>query len=541
MKQSILLVLLLSACPTSFDCNKDGCANGASCLDSGVCVQSQGGGISAGGSPGGSGGASVGGGSSESGVGGGDSQSGGGGEIGGGSAGGSSGGTAAGGSAGGSAGGASAGGGTAGGGSGGSAGGGTAGGGSAGGIVGGGSSGGTTGGGSAGGSNAGGGATDAGTGCSPGAVCRAAIPGSCDVEEFCLPDAGCPIDGPKSLGSICRMKMGDCDVAEFCDGTSLVCPVDAKLVNTTICRGADGGCDTPEKCTGTSDSCPPDAKLTAGTECRAAQPVCDVNEVCDGTSAFCPTDIFASVMTTCGAAPSCVNGVVTPVQNCNGNAAACSMRPSMACPGGYSCLNAQVCRTSCGSNAECANDRFCSGGTCLLKRVDGSACSGTAISGAECISGLCTGSYFDGDGDTFGAGPVSFACGPSVPVGRSRNNMDCCDTDARAKPGQNTPFTTPRVGGCAGAAFDFDCDGSQTVAENAGNACTSSGSCSTTIQCAGTVGWQGSVPSCGQSANYISSCRSVAATACTPFSPCVLSGSCDICNPTMGAKIQACR
>lgn len=67
--------------------------------------------------------------------------------------------------------------------------------------------------------------------------------------------------------------------------------------------------------------------------------------------------------------------------------------------------------------------------------------------------------YYDGDGDSYGAG--SLVC-----VGNHANYVDvagdCCDTDANAKPGQSGWFTTARSGGCGGLAYDYDCNSVET-------------------------------------------------------------------------------
>ncbi len=364
-------------------------------------------------------------------------------------------------------------------------------------------------------------------------VCRSSA-GACDPVEYCTgASAQCPPDDLAPMGTVCRPKDGLCDVAESCTGDNAQCPIDAYATAGTECRASEGDCDIAEACLGNSPNCPPDEVLPATTVCRDAVNACDVAEHCVGAPGAytCPEDAFAAANTPC-AGPTCVMGNFSPTRVCVGGEPTCAAVTPVSC-NGYQCdASGTNCGTACGSDAHCLPSHYCQGNQCAPKRADGLACSGPQ-SGAECLAGVCTGSYVDADGDGFGVGALGYFCGIAPPAGRAAVANDCCDSDARAKPGQTAFFGTPRTG-CGG--FDFNCDGSQSIQFGGANACNSIGSCSTKDrECDGTTGWSGSVPGCGVTANYVTLCGSM--SACAP-STC---SSCTVCDATTENRTQACR
>ena len=65
--------------------------------------------------------------------------------------------------------------------------------------------------------------------------------------------------------------------------------------------------------------------------------------------------------------------------------------------------------------------------------------------------------YTDADGDNYGTGSSQQICsGASLPSGYASQGGDCCDTDANAKPGQTSYFTSTNACG----SWDYDCDSS---------------------------------------------------------------------------------
>jgi hypothetical protein len=153
-----------------------------------------------------------------------------------------------------------------------------------------------------------------------------------DAAEDAQPDVGesdalilsgtCAVDdSPASVGTVCRVAAGPCDVVEICDGVSTACPLDRFKDATEVCGPKAGDCDVEERCTGSSAACPADRFLAKNAVCRAAVSVCDVAEVCDGVSAACPVDVFASVNTPCRASTD--GKTCDPPESCTGASNQC--------------------------------------------------------------------------------------------------------------------------------------------------------------------------------------------------------------------------
>ena len=101
--------------------------------------------------------------------------------------------------------------------------------------------------------------------------------------------------------------------------------------------------------------------------------------------------------------------------------------------------------------------------------------------------------YRDADGDSYGdPGNTTQDCAP--PTGYTYNSTDCYDSNASAYPSQTAFFTTDRGDG----SFDYDCNSAQTQQYTSTTGCNFA-SCDT--------GWDGSVPSCGQSDDYAHNCN----------------------------------
>ncbi len=295
---------------------------------------------------------------------------------------------------------------------------------------------------------------------------------------FCLP------------GEICRSAVGDCDESEVCDDLGL-CPPDVLKPSGTECRPRGDTCDIAEVCDGHSD-CPVDVLYGNEMPCRPQLGECDVEEHCDGHSLQCPPDRFKANGDVCKSA-SCENDVFSSAAFCSGTSGDCLSQMTTCSP--YRCSGI-VCATSCVSQNDCASNYFCGANNqCELKRQDGQPCS----SAAQCITGTCTGSYYDADGDGFGgAYLVESFCGSAVPASRSLRNDDCCDGDSRAFPGASNFYSMPRSA-CGG--FDFNCDGLDTQMFTTFDTCGETGSCSTQdVKCNGIPGWTEVIPPCGQSA-----------------------------------------
>jgi hypothetical protein len=111
--------------------------------------------------------------------------------------------------------------------------------------------------------------------------------------------------------------------------------------------------------------------------------------------------------------------------------------------------------------------------------------------------------YRDFDGDGWGdAGTSKCLCGPSLLLKyTTQTTGDCCDLDGNARPGQAAWFGTANACG----SFDYNCNGSAEKELTATGFCDCGGIICTT--CVKASGWDGGVPACGGSANWIDSCN----------------------------------
>jgi hypothetical protein len=298
--------------------------------------------------------------------------------------------------------------------------------------------------------------------CSPrqtGTPCRLAK-GPCDIAEVCDGQFGvCPTDKVALSGMTCRAPVGDCDQAEACDGASPACPLDKLRDAAAICRPAQGGCDAPEYCTGTSSTCPADVLLPPSSTCRPIAGTCDLPESCTGTSKDCPADAFKDSGTACLTAACTPDGYV-PGKNCSGTAAACPPSPAIDC-GRYMCTPTG-CKANCTNQSDCIASAWCTVyittppgyGTCEAKRPDGDYCT----SMYQCQAGVCGSFYTDNDHDGYGVQPSHF-CGTTPPANYASNPGDCCDSDAKVKPGQTSFFSLKNACGNS----DYDCNGTEEL------------------------------------------------------------------------------
>jgi hypothetical protein len=122
--------------------------------------------------------------------------------------------------------------------------------------------------------------------------------------------------GPKAAGTVCRPARSECDIAEVCDGASLLCPLDQIKAQGTPCA-SDGNVCTADICNGIglcghfplpqNTSCGPDQVCCAGTCCIAGQGCGSgaIGRCCNGFGANCdsPSDCCSN---TCGDFGTCL-------------------------------------------------------------------------------------------------------------------------------------------------------------------------------------------------------------------------------------------
>lgn len=335
--------------------------------------------------------------------------------------------------------------------------------------------------------------------------------GDCDVAEYCTGStATCPPDGVQPAGTgcpadfnlctldqcdgtsyycqhpiapntvLCRTSAGACDVAEYCDGTNPTCPTDTFLPNTTVCRAAADICDVAENCTGTSAACPFDSFRPSSVVCRSAAGECDREESCPGTGPSCPADLKYGAGRVCRTS----TGDCDPQETCPVEANRDDCPPDVILPAGT------VCRGEVPGG--CDIEEVCDGtsGACPADAVqpNGTVCN-AASSGEECdVSEVCDGTSNTCPADAVRpAGTLCRAATGECDVDETcdGSNKDC---PADAFVASGTPCGDPSDTVCT----DPDtCDGSGTCDPNhapASTVCRSAASsCDVAETCASGV------------------------------------------------------
>lgn len=235
----------------------------------------------------------------------------------------------------------------------------------------------------------------------------------------------------RDASTLCRNDGGQCDVADYCSGSSDVC-VNQFEADTVSCTGASqaGICDddASDFCLGTADTCV-DGFVAAGTECRVSTGQCDVAEQCTGASGSCPVDAFQPDTTPCTGASQGDACDEDASDRCSGTADVCvdAFRPAtFVCragsgdpnSSGFTCDPDETCD---GSTASCPADQFSSAGT-VCNSGSGSPNGGDVCDPDEVCPGTAGGAcpldtFSDaatvcnaGGGDPNGSG---FTCDPT--------------------------------------------------------------------------------------------------------------------------------
>ncbi|OQR95940.1 hypothetical protein THRCLA_22045 [Thraustotheca clavata] len=340
-------------------------------------------------------------------------------------------------------------------------------------------------------------------------VCRP-LTGDCDVAEYCTGSSGsCPLDRFASTMTQCKgtSNGGACDGQDMCDGNGNC--VDKYLPSSTVCRAAKNECDVAETCTGNSSKCPADAfaaltkyctgtcngnpcdgqdlcdgkgncidiYLPSSTICRVSKGQCDVAEVCSGTSGFCPTNSFATDKTKCSGTSN--NNPCDGQDLCDGKGNCVDMYlPSPT-----------VCRASKG---QCDVDEFCTG-TSGFCPVDSFASSTTHCTGT-CNGNPCDGvDLCDGEGNCVDKYlSSSTVCRPSK--GQCDIAETCTGTSGLCPADEFAAMTTTCSGKSTGNLCDAvdKCDGHGNCVDKylpATTVCrTSKGQCDLAETCTGSSG-----------------------------------------------------
>ena len=282
-----------------------------------------------------------------------------------------------------------------------------------------------------------------------------------------------------------------------CDGD--MATVTGAMTVMACARPASG----PAACSGGSWVTSPSAMPDCDDACGVCYP--GNSETCDDRDNDCDVTIDEGVRTTFVA--DCDSDTFTAMGA--QSIAACTA------PAGTpsSCGGGGVWRAGGSSSVDC-NDSCAS-----CYPGDTEICDGLD---QDCVMGVDNGVlltfYRDCDGDGFtpsspmttmactlpSTRPPGCASGAWLATASVGTNLDCWDSDARARPGQLMTYATSSSGRPSAVDFDFDCD---TVEERRWT--TTGGTCpaGTTTGVCGVTGWAGATaPACGVSASYVE-CR----------------------------------
>ena len=152
----------------------------------------------------------------------------------------------------------------------------------------------------------------------PSTLCRPRI-GPCDVDEFCTgSSSACPGDGYALPGVMCRPRADECDTAEFCSGDSAACPVNGYAPYETPCSD-DGDACTSDYCDGFGacvhpgipNCCPPDWDCCVDDDCTDGR-------FCTGVER-CLLGTCVEGSRPCGQGSICHEREQSCTPDCNGN------------------------------------------------------------------------------------------------------------------------------------------------------------------------------------------------------------------------------
>jgi len=230
----------------------------------------------------------------------------------------------------------------------------------------------------------------------------------CQSTHYCA-DAQCL--PKKGDGSPCNEKK-ECQNA-FCNN-GFCCS------GGECCGGKDSDCDDGSTCT--TDSCLPTFTCVHQNNSSQCQP-----GSCKGLSytqpKFCSAGLCSTEVVTewcggnnkclvynCTAVDGCVEGPlpvgnvcenpkcsgwkITAAKACDGAGGCLFGGSTKSCPGGYTCANADTCKTSCFADEDCQPGLYCEAAFCLPKRPAGDPCS----LASQCLSDYCNNGYCCADG-----------------------------------------------------------------------------------------------------------------------------------------------
>ncbi len=336
-----------------------------------------------------------------------------------------------------------------------------------------------------------------GLSCMDNVCCKSACGGVCEV---CSAVKGATQNGtctPLPANGSPQPAKGSCGV--LCNGTSGACPSgcqnDSNCEATKYCDQS-GAC-VPRKANGVA------CNLAAGADCLLAGcRACTSNQCVDGVC--CDSACNGGPCDTCAqTSGASANGTCTTLAK--GAPPAPPGCPGFLCAGGSA-----ACPSTCAVSADCATGYFCSAGSCVPKKSQGSDCSAQEQcgSGLSCSDGVCCNAQCTSKCEACKAankesGADSGICGAAK---KGTNPGSHCVK--AADPCGEQATCSGVVGQCALAAATTSC-GPTTCNGTAvsGKICDGNGSCvdQTNAQCSPYVCQAGACTSpCAVDANCIS-------------------------------------
>ncbi len=199
---------------------------------------------------------------------------------------------------------------------------------------------------------------------------------SCSNTTGCATSCSADTDCP---GGYCTSAM-TC-TATLSDGAN--CNKNSQCTNGNCISGIC--CHTA--CSGTCLTCatglckPVAAGGSSGGACAVDSAACGHDGNCDGNGGcrYQPSTV------SCGTT-ACSGGKLTAIGTCNGGGG-CTPGATAACPNNVAvCAGNTACKTTCSADTDCASGYYCSGGSCIVKKTNGTTCGATH----ECGSTFCS-------------------------------------------------------------------------------------------------------------------------------------------------------